>query len=526
MDLDGTDQAVTVRRVSASDLSVEACPAFRLRKPASKVRVPPRHAEAFLLGAVRDGIMLRLCDSLEPDAIRAWVARRFPRLSVTESNWVLAAIAAFPDPAHDGLRLLRHGFVPQVSRGQAMYEMVTWGLFAETEDGTTRRVYLLRYSANAEPYEPARIAAAAYCVGNGVPAVPPAPRDWYGRPHQSLPSTVEPERVEVVEFFASAGVARSHPTLTPDEARARYEADGRPVSREAQDPDVQRPGLDCDECALASSCPSLPQFPGVLGLSRPNAHRRTWSATNGRYYRACPHWDHLYRQRIGTRREPISAERIGRAVDARLAEIHRRGVACDRADAPLTGQDWQRLGHRLNDAEAARAAALLKWHAGVLCPFSSSLVTEPPHRKTNLLGFDSDVNVVLKAQADLLYLEAGEWVWRETKCPNKLPNLGVNPLEGFHKLQLSTVLLLLAGGIMGDGRPVRRVELEILHPDDSDIQYIDATPIELARARAVVQEAIVPWLDQPSKDTTPGQVCNRCQFAPLCPDSAVSVESS
>ncbi|MFD0555439.1 PD-(D/E)XK nuclease superfamily protein [Stackebrandtia endophytica] len=511
-----------VKRLNLSDLSPGACPAFRTRKPGSRVKTPrQRTVDApFLLGAIREGVIRRLLGGKDRNELQGWLSSRFPRLTSTESEWLLEAIGGFPDPSGDGLRILEGPVVLQKSCGECVWELTAWGIWAASDDGEQRRIYLLRYSDHAAPYELARIAAAALCAANGVSAETPRPWEWHHQPHRLRDNELQPRHIEVVEYFVGNRTGRERFSGPPSLARTLYDTNAKDAARTARKHEVRRPGRDCDGCALIPDCPEVPTIRGLLGVSASGADRGTWSATNGRYYSQCPRRDHLHRQHLPGAPQSIP-EQVGRAVDARLTALHRRGRTCTLNDVPWTAADWRNHDFELSAEQSTVAATALSRHASELCPLRNGASIESVQPVVDLIAFDPDCNTVVHAQPDLLYREEGEWVWRETKVTQRLPWTSEDLLAGRHRIQLAIAVLMMSDGVLGEA-PASRVELETLNDGGCDIEYIDVTdPAEVDRAREVISAVTAPWRVNRSTDTNPGEACRWCPYANSCPDAAI-----
>ena len=67
---------------------------------------------------------------------------------------------------------------------------------------------------------------------------------------------------------------------------------------------------------------------------------------------------------------------------------------------------------------------------------------------------DTAANVIVTARPDVLYVEDGSWVWRETKSMTRPPRPGTDLLEEFPQLALGMIMLaetLLEGKPRGCG---------------------------------------------------------------------------
>lgn len=511
-------QPMRVKRLNLGDLSADACPAFRSRTPHSKIKIPRQRSKAtpFLLGAFRDGVQQRFLTGRNRTDLQNWALTGYPGMTGTELEWLLEAIQAFPDPAVEGMRLLDSPVVLQKCTDVETWELTAWGVWTCSDEAARRRIYLPRYSDRADPYEPARIAAAALCAAQGDLAEAPRPWEWHHTPHQIKHREPEPQLVEVIEYSVGSGISRERFSGTPAQARTMYDVEAKPVARSVRKPDVRSPGRDCDKCAFISDCPKVPITRGLLGISA-GVDRGTWSATNGRYYSECPRRDHLHRQHVPGAPQS-TPEQVGRAVDTRLTMLHQRGCACTLDDVPWTAAEWQRCHFELSPEQSTAASAALSRHVSGLCPYRGRAI-ESVRPTADLISFDPDCNTVLHAQPDLLYREEGEWVWRETKVTQRLPWTSTDLLAGRHRIQLATAVLMLSGGVLGKA-PVRRVELETLSEGGCDIEYIDVTdPAEVDRAREVISAVVAPWRINRSTETNPGASCRWCPYANRCPDA-------
>lgn len=97
---------------------------------------------------------------------------------------------------------------------------------------------------------------------------------------------------------------------SPDEAVALYNKFARGQVRESVDGGEYRPGNDCADCALVAVCPAVPKRPGILGIYDWSMPRRSWSATDGRYYAKCPAME--YQRRVGLGSAPGRRTSCGR----------------------------------------------------------------------------------------------------------------------------------------------------------------------------------------------------------------------
>lgn len=504
-------QTLRVQRLNLSDIDEKACPAYRRTQPRSTCRPHVDSTRTFLLGEVRDGIIRKHRSAELPTALAARLARRRPRLQEAEVAWVLACVDRYR-PVDETWAVLDAPLVRQSVSGDGdVKELSAWGLVSENADRSVVCVELPRFKDGGRPYDDARVAAAAYCAAFGAPAARTVSR---AEPHR-LREARRPDRILVFEYYADTGDRKLVFEGGPDAIRDRYLAVGLPAALRANDPAVRHAGFDCGSCAFVSDCPEVPKTPGLLGVTASRAPRGTWSATNGTKYNRCGLQDHLFRQHVNGH-EPSSPERIGRAVDAALNHLHQGGRPCESRRLPATAEDWRRFGDlRRNEIELANRA--LEQHVNLTCPMATGLFTTQPRPQREIIAFDSAANTMVYATPDLLYLENGGLVWRETKWASRIPGDRFEPLRSRWRLQLATAVLLMADGAVPDGEPMY-VELELLNARDADFVRIEVQQqAQVDRARDIVRKAVAPWRAAPGDRTaTPGRHCGYCDAKDLC----------
>ncbi|MEU6931024.1 PD-(D/E)XK nuclease family protein [Streptomyces sp. NPDC046374] len=385
------------------------------------------------------------------------------------------------------------------ARSVEEYRFTVWGRCLASPDGALRELRLPVHRLGAALPSEEFIAAAALVLAEGNPG----PR---------------PERVRIVEFALLDGRTRELFSGSHAQAVARYRQHGPGALTELLNGREFRPGGSCADCPFMGVCPALRTAPGILGVEASGRPRRTWSVTNGRNYTACPARDHMRRLHLPTvdavERE-ATAER-GRALHAYLADRHTSTRPCT-ADVP---EQWVPEGFDLPDPERALGASLLRRHAAV-CPMrcvkdGTDIRTEP-----RVVRYDPAADVVVMAAPDLLYRDAGSWVWRETKSTvaerrSKQPLLERYP-------QLALAVLLVARGDLGGGQERARVELEVLRPGGADLEVID--PFAAANrtmAEQVLRTMVADWHQDDSYPAVPGRACTRCEAARWCSESVTT----
>jgi hypothetical protein len=317
-----------------------------------------------------------------------------------------------------------------------------------------------------------------------------------------------------VEFALFDGRTRELFAGSRAQALARYREHGPDALVGLLDGREYRPGSACGGCPYLSVCPALRAAPGLLGIEASDRPRRTWSVTNGRNYRACPARDHMRRLHLPTAdsvEREVTAER-GRALHAYLADRHGHG-----SPRPCTvgvPEEWVPDGFDLPDHERALGALLLRRHAAV-CPLrcvkdGTDVRTEP-----RVVRHDTAADVVVIAAPDLLYRDAGSWVWRETKT-SATERRSSRPLLELYP-QLALAVVLITRGDLGGAPSRARVELEVLRPGGADLEIID--PFAAANrtaAEKVLRDMVADWHGDDRYAAKPGRSCEQCEVARWC----------
>ncbi|MFJ3626487.1 PD-(D/E)XK nuclease family protein [Streptomyces albidoflavus] len=424
------------------------------------------------------------------DGLRRWTAHALENYA-----------AAFPE---DPERLLsevetpwRYSHVP-AGAGAAdgdEYQLTVWGRCLQTGDGSVRELRLPVNRLGSQPPPDSFIAAAALVLAEGTPG----PR---------------PQQVRILEFALLDGRVRVLFDSTREEALAAYRKHGRSAMRKLLDGQEYRPSAGCADCLYVSVCPVLRRAPGLLGVDEPARTRRSWSVTNARNYQACPARDHMRRLHLPTADEIEHAPAVdrGRALHAYLAECH--GSGSPRPCSANVPEQWVPEGFELPHEESVLGAKLLRGHAAT-CPMRLVRDAVDVRNEPRVVRHDTESEVVVVANPDLLYRDGGAWVWRETKTTTRDRPFARPLLQQYPQLALA--VLLLTRGDLG-GTPSRaRIEFEVLRPGGADMEIIDPFVPEIRDAAGkVVTELVGSWLRDEDYAPRPGQTCKRCETARWC----------
>jgi hypothetical protein len=397
---------------------------------------------------------------------------------------------------------------------QVTHEVCAWGRRYVSTDLHVRELRIPRTrSVKGRRADDAERGAAAFVLAKG--------REVRRRPARFTEAHVlrppdQVQRVRVVEVGCEDG---SHNVLfndSPDEAVALYNKFARGQVRESVDGGEYRPGYDCADCALVAVCPAVPKRPGFLGIDDRSMPRRSWSATDGRYYAECPARE--YQRRVGL--PPGGTEtpevRRGRAVHTWLERCHERVpvAGCGPDDGPREAGwcgEWSLTGD-----DELMAAQMLGDHASV-CPLNDGLRDQDVRVEQPVVVYDPAADVVVIAKPDLAYCEHGSWVLREFKTSRHAGSVD-DPFRRYPQLALG--LVLLAEGALGGDPRASRVELESLTSEGPVVRaFHPSDPDHLAYARRLVRELAAPWHGDLRSEATPGDPCRDCEFISWCPDA-------
>lgn len=397
---------------------------------------------------------------------------------------------------------------------QVIHEVCAWGRRYVSTDLHVRELRIPRTrSVKGRKADDAERGAAAFVLAKGREVLRRPAR--FTEPHVLRPPDLV-QWVRVVEVGCEDG---SHNVLfndSPDEAVALYNKFARGQVRESVDGGEYRPGYDCADCALVAVCPAVPKRPGILGIDDRSMPRRSWSATDGRYYAECPAREYQRRVGLPPGRTETPEVRRGRAVHAWLERCHERVpvAGCGPDDGPREagwGGEWS-----LTSDDELMAAQMVGDHASV-CPLNDGLRDQDVRVEQPVVVYDPASDVVVIAKPDLAYCERGSWMLREFKT-SRYARSGEDPFRRYPQLALG--LVLLAEGALGGDPCASRVELESLTSEGPVVRaFHPSDPDHLAYARRLVRELAAPWHGDLRSEATPGDACRDCEFISWCPDA-------
>jgi PD-(D/E)XK nuclease superfamily len=414
-------------------------------------------------------------------------------------QWTEHALRSYREtfPADPDLHLAKQPWVYKNRHtaddfGTVEHRIAAWGRFLESTDGRVRELRLPVRRLRARSEVERAVAALVAAEGNADPRV---------------------ERLNVVQFSLSDGGKDTVFNGTRNEALDLYRADGAPAVRALLNNQEYRPGSACASCAVASVCPALPRAADLLGITDRSRPRRSWSSTTARGHRACPARGYLRSLRLPTADtiERSAAAERGRAIHAFLAENHGRQprIPC----TPEIPADWMPKGFQLSDEERRLGAVLLRHHAEV-CPLRAAALQPEIRVEPKLTFDDTAADLVVLAEPDLLYQDAGSWVWRETKTSSSDRPVR-NMLAAYPQLALAVAVI--GSEVLPSPHTGGRVELELLCPSGVDLHILDPfAPSTRATAAEMLREQVSGWHKEMLFKAIPGYECASCEVAQWC----------
>jgi len=526
-----------VIRVFSGSARNDGCPAKLALKARPDVRArirrpyKPEKLETFFLAPVMAVLDLAEHREMPLDKALGVLARPDEHVDLVREDrikpvhggvlaWTAHAVSQFLEawtPPENDMRPVRGNWVDLQRlrypdhRGARQYELKVWGRGYVSADGQVRELRLPTTRAGRRPRSDAELAVIARVLSTGTPAFP-------------APGVAGPaNRIRVVEIGCADGSASVVYERTSDEAARDFAEHGRDALSTAVDGTTFLPGQDCVDCKYSGSCPALPRVPGVLGISDSTKPRRSWSVTNGRRYRECAAHDHLRRVQLPRSLDieyGPSAMR-GKVLHRWLKDRHARRplVPCRVEDAEL----WTDGENELPEEEQQRVRLMIKFHSR-LCPLRHLSRDARTKVEETLVFDDTEADVAIIAEPDLLYEDSGAWVWREVKTTSKEITLTRAELLGRYP-QLALAVALLSRSALGGRTRGARVELELLSPAGPEIDILDpADPLLRERASAVLHDLVRRWHgDQEFVASPDSYRCSRCEVAAWCPSSAEAV---
>lgn len=330
------------------------------------------------------------------------------------------------------------------------------------------------------------------------------------------PAQSEATRIRVVEVGALDGSINVAFDGDFAQVREQYRQQVLPCLSWLLDGTAATAGWSCSSCKATGDCGALVRIDGAMHQASKGVATRSVSASALETYERCPaRWLMQTSLHLPSEAGQSEAQERGRAVHSWLELAHRSGEPC------VAGVVPESVGTASPGSTESfeGIAAYLAQHAGV-CPLREADVRVVAVEE-NVIGWDSDADVVVTSKPDLVYRRGDQLVIRETKTSTGLPNDATEAMA--NHLQVSFALSQLAAGL-GDalgGGDIRGslVELEVLTTDHAKVFTWDASDLTVqAQATERLNNVVMAWHQDVEHPTRPGLQCVTCPVRRWCPD--------
>ena len=536
-------------RISASQVGAEnnrACHDFISLKsrPAAKIgegylqlRYPP--FESFPLGIVRDALLSSISnekvihefedkDEIAESAITEAISKSRGQVEKSHKLWAIDALVGYltawekarvEDMAHNvdftDLEVIQAFDDSEDSHT----EWFAWGIYLTSHDGKVREFRALKFSrAGLTTLNPVRAGVIARILADGVPHSEPSwssPRD----PIYKVLAPAQDVRIrEIGCLDASQAIVL---TTSVEDARQMF-TKSLPTIIERVKGGTQKSGPNCRSCRANTMCETLPNRPGLLGITAFAPWPKAYSPSKFHTYRRCPR-QYFLQDELGLRTKPEtqnSAQQRGLLVHAWLEQAHKRSKACEKTELPTpttlgviaTELSW-------NQDEATVALPFLAQHQ-LTCPINSDsqVATE-----IAVEALDTDADISVSTRPDLIYKNGEDLVWREMKTVSSIKDLENDIYFNIYPQLPLAIRLMVENALpkevlakLGQYRN-KRVELELISSDECKIITWDCDDekVKLA-AWSQLAEQVDTWASDTLFAPSANPPCNWCKVSQWC----------
>ncbi len=305
-------------------------------------------------------------------------------------------------------------------------------------------------------------------------------------------------------------------------AKKLFEEKTLPIVLQRVQGGTQKPGPSCRGCRANTMCPTLPNRPGLLGITAFAPWPKAYSPSKFHSYRRCPR-QYFLQDELGlrtTQETQNNAQQRGLLVHAWLEQAHKRAQECTKEDIPTSsslGIIATELGW--NQEEANTALPFLIQHQ-LTCPINkdSRVVTE-----LAIEALDTDADITVSTRPDLIYKNGDDLVWREIKTVSSIQDIEKDIYFNIYP-QLPLAIRLMVQDCLpkevteklGNFKN-KRVELELISNDEcKTISWdCDDANVKLS-AWSQLAEQVDSWASDTLFAPSPNPPCNWCKVSKWC----------
>lgn len=524
---------------SCSDfISLKSRPAAKIGEGYIQLRYPS--FESFPLGIVRDALLSTInndkvihkfedIEEISESAINEAIKNARNKVEKSHKLWAIDALTGYlkawekarEEDINQGIDFTDLEIIQAFDITETSHtEWFAWGIYLTSADSKIREFRALKFSkAGLTTINPVRAGVIARILAEGVPHSEPS----WSSPRDPIYKILKPaEKVRIRELGcldASQAIVLEETIIG---AKKLFEEKSLPVVLQRVQGGTQKPGPSCRGCRANTMCPTLPNRPGLLGITAFAPWPKAYSPSKFHSYRRCPR-QYFLQDELGlrtTQETQNNAQQRGLLVHAWLELAHKRAQECSKDDIPTSsslGIIATELGW--NQEEANTALPFLIQHQ-LTCPINSDskVVTE-----LAIEALDTDADITVSTRPDLVYKNGDDLVWREIKTVSSIQDIEKDIYFNIYP-QLPLAIRLMVEDCLpkevteklGNFKN-KRVELELISNDEcKTISWdCDDSNVKLS-AWSQLAEQVDSWASDTLFAPSPNPPCNWCKVSEWC----------
>lgn len=525
-------------RACSDFISLKSRPAAKIGEGYIQLRYPS--FESFPLGIVRDALLSTInndkvvhefedIQEVSESAINEAIKNARNKVEKSHKLWAVDALSGYLEAWEKAreediaqgidftdLEIIQAFDITETSHT----EWFAWGIYLTSADSKIREFRALKFSkAGLTTINPVRAGVIARILAEGVPHSEPSwssPRD----PIYKILKPAEKVRIRELGCLDASQAIVFEDTIAG--AKKLFEEKTLPIVLQRVQGGTQKPGPSCRGCRANTMCPTLPNRPGLLGITAFAPWPKAYSPSKFHSYRRCPR-QYFLQDELGlrtTQETQNSAQQRGLLVHAWLEQAHKRAQECTKEDIPTSsslGIIATELGW--NQEEANTALPFLIQHQ-LTCPINkdSRVVTE-----LAIEALDTDADITVSTRPDLIYKNGDDLVWREIKTVSSIQDIEKDIYFNIYP-QLPLAIRLMVEDCLpkevieklGNFK-YKRVELELISNDECKTISWDCDDANVKiSAWSQLAEQVDSWASDTLFAPSPNPPCNWCKVSKWC----------
>ena len=525
-------------RACSDFISLKSRPAAKIGEGYIQLRYPS--FESFPLGIVRDALLSTInndkvihefedIEEISESAINEAIKNARNKVEKSHKLWAIDALSGYlmawekarEEDINQGIDFTDLEIIQAFDITETSHtEWFAWGIYLTSADSKIREFRALKFSkAGLTSINPVRAGVIARILAEGVPHSEPS----WSSPRDPIYKILKPaEKVRIRELGcldASQAIVLEETIIG---AKKLFEEKSLPIVLQRVQGGTQKSGPSCRGCRANTMCPTLPNRPGLLGITAFAPWPKAYSPSKFHSYRRCPR-QYFLQDELGlrtTQETQNNAQQRGLLVHAWLEQAHKRAQECSKDDIPTSsslGIIASELGW--NQEEANTALPFLIQHQ-LTCPINSDskVVTE-----LAIEALDTDADITVSTRPDLIYKNGDDLVWREIKTVSSIQDIEKDIYFNIYP-QLPLAIRLMVEDCLpkevteklGNFKN-KRVELELISNDEcKTISWdCDDSNVKLS-AWSQLAEQVDSWASDTLFAPSPNPPCNWCKVSKWC----------